>query len=71
MNKGDGQAQAWGADTQLDGNSVLYLEEMYERYLSEPNAVPDSWKQYFDGLPKVNGNAQDTAHAPVREYFKA
>lgn len=71
MNKGEGQAMAWNADTQLDGNSVIYLEEMYERYLQEPGAVPASWQQYFDGLPQVNGHDRDTRHSLVKDYFRA
>jgi 2-oxoglutarate dehydrogenase E1 component len=50
MNNGEGQAMAWNVDTQLDGNSVLYLEEMYERYLQEPGSIPASWQHYFDAL---------------------
>lgn len=71
MNKGEGQAVAWNADTQLDGNSVLYLEEMYERYLQEPASVPASWQHYFDALPQVNGQERDTRHSLVKDYFRA
>lgn len=71
MNKGDGQAAAWNADTQLDGNSVIYLEEMYERYLEEPDSVPASWQQYFDELPQVNGHGRDARHSQVKDYFRA
>lgn len=71
MNKGEGQAVAWNADTQLDGNSVIYLEEMYERYLEEPASVPLSWQRYFDELPQVNGDGRDTRHSLVKDYFRA
>ena len=71
MHKGEGQVVAWNADTQLDGNSVIYLEEMYERYLENPTAIPDSWRQYFDALPQVNGQESDTRHTPVKDFFRA
>ena len=71
MNKGETQAIAWKADTQLDGNNILYLEEMYERYLQEPASVPATWQQYFDGLPQVNGQERDTRHSLVKDYFRA
>ncbi|MBJ6610075.1 MAG: 2-oxoglutarate dehydrogenase E1 component [Candidatus Thiothrix moscowensis] len=71
MNKGEGQATAWNADTQLDGNSILYLEEMYERYLEEPASIPASWQHYFDALPQVNGQERDTRHSLVQDYFRA
>jgi 2-oxoglutarate dehydrogenase E1 component len=71
MNKGEGQAVAWNTDTQLDGNNVIYLEEMYERYLQEPASVPDTWLHYFDALPPVNGQERDTRHSLVKDYFRA
>ncbi|QTR48659.1 2-oxoglutarate dehydrogenase E1 component [Candidatus Thiothrix anitrata] len=71
MNKGEAQAVAWNADTQLDGNSVLYLEEMYERYLQDPTSVPATWQQYFDSLPAINGAERDTRHSVVKDYFRA
>ena len=71
MNKGEAQAAAWNADTQLDGNSILYLEEMYERYLQDPSAVPQTWQQYFDGLPQVNGVDTEALHSPIKDYFRA
>ena len=71
MNKGEAQAMAWNADTQLDGNSVLYLEEMYERYLQDPTSVPATWQHYFDSLPAINGEERDTRHSVVKDYFRA
>ena len=34
----------------LTGTSSIYAEEMYERYLQDPNSVELSWKTYFDNL---------------------
>lgn len=70
MNEEREQALAWMSDTQLDGNSIVYLEEMYERYLEDANTIPASWKQYFDELPQVNGNGRDRRHSEVINYFR-
>jgi 2-oxoglutarate dehydrogenase E1 component len=39
----------------LAGGNLYYLDELYEQYLSNPNSVPNEWRQYFDSLPRVEG----------------
>jgi 2-oxoglutarate dehydrogenase E1 component len=34
----------------LSKSNSSYIEEMYEKFCSSPNDVPDSWRQYFDGI---------------------
>ena len=34
----------------LSGSSSLYVEAMLENYENDPNSVPESWRQYFEGL---------------------
>ena len=34
----------------LTGTSSIYAEEMYDRYMNDPNSVHESWKHYFDTL---------------------
>ena len=34
----------------LFGANTQYLEELYSRYLEEPESVDPSWRSYFDGL---------------------
>lgn len=34
----------------LTGTSSIYAEEMYDRYMNDPNSVHESWKHYFDAL---------------------
>ncbi len=53
----------------LDGGNIVYLEQHYERYLRDPNSVPESWRRYFDQLPMVNGQARDIPHSEVRQHF--
>ena len=58
----------------LFGGNAPYVEELYERYLDNPAAVPDKWRAYFDQLqlvPAADGSASspDMAHAPIVESF--
>ncbi|HXX82382.1 MAG TPA: 2-oxoglutarate dehydrogenase E1 component [Casimicrobiaceae bacterium] len=50
----------------LFGGNAPFIEEQYERYLSDPGAVGADWRAYFDSL---RGGAHDVAHAPVVESF--
>ncbi len=46
------------------------MEELYENYLSDPTAVPEEWREYFDRLAQMPGYvARDVAHAPVVAAF--
>ena len=37
----------------LAGGNVAYIEELFERYLEDPNDVPEEWRGYFEKLPRV------------------
>ncbi len=50
----------------LFGGNAPFIEEQYESYLSDPDAVSADWRTYFDSL---RGGAHDVAHAPVVESF--
>jgi len=34
----------------LSKSNSSYIEEMYEKFCNSPDDVPDSWRQYFDGI---------------------
>jgi 2-oxoglutarate dehydrogenase E1 component len=51
------------------GGNATYVEDLYEAYLMDPNAVPEEWRSYFDTLPRVDGTLQDIPHSTVRERF--
>ncbi|MDV7209990.1 2-oxoglutarate dehydrogenase E1 component [Azotobacter beijerinckii] len=53
----------------LSGGNAAYVEELYELYLHDPNAVPEEWRTYFEKLPADGGIATDVPHAPVRDQF--
>ena len=55
----------------LYGGNLSYIEQLYETYLMDPNAVPQEWREEFDRLPKVGDNiTQDVPHTAVREHFQ-
>ena len=53
----------------LDGGNIVYLESQYENYLRDPNTVSEAWRNYFEQLPMVNGQAHDIPHSEVRRHF--
>jgi len=54
----------------LDGGNVAYLDTLYETWLQEPDAVAAHWRQYFSGLPRINGHAApDIPHSEIRKEF--
>jgi 2-oxoglutarate dehydrogenase E1 component len=55
----------------ISGGNADYVEDLYEQYLLDPNAVPESWRDYFDKLPNVDGNsAKDVPHSTIKEHFE-
>ena len=57
----------------LYGGNAPYVEELYEAYLADPDAVSEDWRGYFDALqsiPAVDGSDKsDVAHRPVVDHF--
>ena len=53
----------------LSGGNAAYVEELYELYLHDPNAVPDEWRTYFQKLPNDGGTTTDVPHSPIRDHF--
>ena len=56
----------------IAGGNATYVEDLYETYLSDPNGVPEQWRDYFDKLPRVESEfvqLEDIPHSVVRERF--
>ena len=34
----------------LSGTNSSYIEKLYAQYVEKPSSIPDSWRQFFDGL---------------------
>ena len=58
-------------DSQLAGHNAAYLEDIYERYLTDPASVPERWRSWFQTLPRVNGHGAEPSHSTIRETFRA
>jgi len=55
----------------LYGGNLSYIEQLYETYLRDPNAVSDEWRKEFDQLPDASyENVVDVELAPIREQFR-
>jgi 2-oxoglutarate dehydrogenase E1 component len=54
----------------LFGGNAPFIEELYEKYLVNPQSVPEEWRDYFDRMQDLPGAIdKDVAHAPVVESF--
>ena len=53
----------------LSGGNAAYVEELYELYLHDPNAVPEEWRTYFQTLPNDGNSANDVSHSTIRDHF--
>ncbi|MDE1922106.1 MAG: 2-oxoglutarate dehydrogenase E1 component [Gammaproteobacteria bacterium] len=49
--------------TLLYGGNAAFVEDLYERFLADPESVDPAWRGYFAGIA---AGAQDIAHGPVR-----
>jgi 2-oxoglutarate dehydrogenase E1 component len=54
----------------LFSENAYYIEDLYARYLKDPNAVPEAWRDYFttiqDGIPDAReAAAMRTTTAPA------
>ena len=58
------------ANSYLFGGNAPFIEELYEKYLANPQSIPEEWRDYFDRMQDLPGAAdKDVAHAPVVESF--
>jgi 2-oxoglutarate dehydrogenase E1 component len=61
--------QLWRT-SHLSGGNLVYVEELYDSYLADPNSISEEWRSYFDQLPRVDGHTQkDVPHSTIREQF--
>ena len=66
----EGIMELMWSSSHLSGGNLAYVEELYEEYLRDPNAVPQQWREEFDKLPRVQETVtQDVPHSTVREHF--
>ena len=58
-----------GLPGQLYSGNAWFVEELYERYLQEPQSVTDTWRAFFDSL-QDSGGSRDVAHSPIRRNYR-
>ncbi|MGZ5112585.1 MAG: 2-oxoglutarate dehydrogenase E1 component [Usitatibacter sp.] len=58
------------ATSQLNGANAPYVEELYERYLADPESVDVGWRAAFDAWQKDN-RGKDVPHSPVIAAFES
>ena len=49
------------------GGNSLYLEELYEKYITNPEEIAQEWRSYFDSI--ANGQ-KEINHSTVKEKYK-
>src|SRR5688572_8816244 len=58
------------ANSYLFGGNAAFIEDLYEKYLANPQSVAEEWRDYFDRMQNLPGALdKDVAHAPVVESF--
>ena len=62
-----GSMSEFQSSSTLFGSNAPFIEELYDTYLADRNAVGEEWRAYFDEL---KGDANDVAHTPVIESFR-
>ena len=56
----------------LSGSNAEYVEELYDRFLTDPNSVPEQWRGFFESLPASHDDDRpDVSHNDIRKNFKA
>src|SRR5256885_4570716 len=54
----------------LFGGNAPFIEDLYEKYLANPQAVPEEWREYFDRMQMLPGaTVKDVPRAPVEQSF--
>lgn len=51
------------------GNNSAYVEQLYEAWLENPNAVAEDWRTYFESLPDKGAN--DVPHSLIVKRIEA
>lgn len=50
------------------GSNAVFIEDLYEQYLENPELVPQSWRTKFNDIH--NGSRHEQAHSPIVDRFE-
>ncbi|MDV6344549.1 2-oxoglutarate dehydrogenase E1 component [Nitrosomonas sp. Is37] len=57
-------------NSMLFGTNAPFIEDLYEKYLSNPDSISPEWRSYFDSLQQtLTITARDVPHTPIIESF--
>ena len=57
----------------LSGTNSSYIEKLYAKYVENPASIPDSWRQFFEGLGDQKDNIienQEQLENRVKDYIE-
>ena len=58
----------------LEGSNSAFIKELYLKYVDNPNSIPKSWKEFFDGLNEdqdvIQTEIRGTSWAPKKNISK-
>ncbi len=57
-------------DSYLYAGNAPFIEEVYERYLAQPDQVDPAWREFFEDLQSEGNGKKDVSHAAVRREFE-
>ncbi|MEH6443346.1 MAG: 2-oxoglutarate dehydrogenase E1 component [Oceanospirillaceae bacterium] len=67
----EGMMELLWKNAHLYGGNLSYIEQLYETYLRDPNAVSDEWRKEFDQLPDATyDSVVDVELAPIVQQFR-
>ncbi|MCX8049076.1 MAG: 2-oxoglutarate dehydrogenase E1 component [Methylohalobius sp.] len=58
------------ASSPFYGGNAEFLEDLYERFLTDPNSLPSHWREHFQKLQASLPQHSDVPHAGIRSRFK-
>ncbi|SDY23169.1 2-oxoglutarate dehydrogenase E1 component [Nitrosomonas sp. Nm33] len=57
-------------NSMLFGTNAPFIEDLYEKYLSNPDSISPEWRSYFDSLQQtLTITARDVPHTSIIESF--
>jgi len=51
------------------GANASFIEDLYERYLEDPDSIPTNWSERFQDLAVQGDDRIDIPHSPIRKQF--
>ncbi|MBQ15020.1 MAG: 2-oxoglutarate dehydrogenase E1 component [Gammaproteobacteria bacterium] len=67
----DGIMELMWSTGHLSGANAAYVEELYDQFLTDPEQVPQQWREFFETLPATNENKQaDVSHIEIQNNFR-